>query len=215
MTRSIPALHVLPTAARCVLICASVAVASSSCAIKKIALNSLANTLSASGDTFSSDDDPDLVPDAVPFALKTYESLLASLPRHRGLLLTTCSGFTQYSYAFVQSEADRLEPTDYARSLVHRERALKLYLRGRDYCLRAIETAHPGLVTRLNRNPADSLAAFSRAEVPLLYWAAASWGAAATLGPGSPGAGRGPSRRAQPHRPRAGARRAVRRRRDP
>ena len=105
--------------------------------------------------------------DAVPFALKTYESLLASLPNHRGLLLATCSGFTQYSYAFVQSEADRLEPTDYAQSLVHRARALKLYLRGRDYCLRALEIAAPGTVARLNRSPNQALARFRKPDVPL------------------------------------------------
>ena len=126
MTLSSPPIQaVVRTTAR-LLICAVLPIASQGCAIKKMALNSLANTLSASGDTFASDDDPELVRDAVPFALKTYESLLVSLPRHRGLLLATCSGFTQYSYAFVQSEADRLEPTDYAQSLVHRERALKL-----------------------------------------------------------------------------------------
>jgi predicted anti-sigma-YlaC factor YlaD len=182
MTRWAPQSRRLVRAATRALVCASVLCASQGCAIKKMALNSLANTLSANGDTFASDDDPELVRDAVPFALKTYESLLASLPRHRGLLLATCSGFTQYSYAFVQSEADRLEPTDFEQSLVHRERALKLYLRGRDYCLRALETARPGVVARLNRNPAEALTGFSKADVPLLYWTGASWGAAATLG---------------------------------
>jgi predicted anti-sigma-YlaC factor YlaD len=172
---------VVRAAAR-ILICASLLAGSQGCAIKKMALNSLANTLSANGDTFASDDDPELVGDAVPFALKTYESLLASLPRHGGLLLATCSGFTQYSYAFVQMEADRLEPTDYAASLVRRERALKLYLRGRDYCLRGLEVAQPGVVARLNRTPVEALASFTKADVPLLYWTAASWGAAATLG---------------------------------
>ncbi len=163
------------------LICAALLVFGQGCALKTIALNSVANTLAASGDTFASDDDPELVRDAVPFALKTYESLLASRPNHRGLLLATCSGFTQYSYAFVQSEADRLEPTDYAQSLVHRERALKLYLRGRDYCLRALEIAEPGGVARLNRSPANALTRVRQPDVPLLYWTAASWGAAATL----------------------------------
>jgi predicted anti-sigma-YlaC factor YlaD len=179
MTESMHA--VLPVVGTRVVVCALMLAMSQGCALKTMALNSVANTLSASGDTFSSDDDPELVRDAVPFALKTYESLLASLPNHRGLLLATCSGFTQYSYAFVQSEAERLEPTDYAPSLVHRQRALKLYLRGRDYCLRALEIAAPGIVARLNRNPADALARFRKPAVPLLYWTAASWGAAATL----------------------------------
>jgi predicted anti-sigma-YlaC factor YlaD len=181
MTQSVHAIRPVLTGAFRLLLGAWLVVAGQGCALKKLALTSVANTLSASGDTFSSDDDPELVRDAVPFALKTYESLLVSLPRHRGLLLATCSGFTQYSYAFVQSEADRLEPTDYARSLVHRERALKLYLRGRDYCLRALEIARPGIVARLNRNPADALTTFRKGDVPLLYWTAASWGAAATL----------------------------------
>lgn len=181
MTLSFHAMRPVVMAATRVLICASLLLGSPGCAIRRMALNSLATTLSASGDTFSSDDDPALVRDAVPFALKTYESLLASLPRHRGLLLATCSGFTQYSYAFVQTEADRLEPTDYAESLVHRERALKLYLRGRDYCLRALEVARPGIVARLNRNPADAVASFTKADVPLLYWTAASWGKAVSL----------------------------------
>jgi predicted anti-sigma-YlaC factor YlaD len=179
MTESMHA--VLPVVGTRVVVCALMLAMSQGCALKTMALNSVANTLSASGDTFSSDDDPELVRDAVPFALKTYESLLASLPNHRGLLLATCSGFTQYSYAFVQSEAERLEPTDYAQSLVYRQRALKLYLRGRDYCLRALEIAAPGIVARLNRNPADALARFRKPAVPLLYWTAASWGAAATL----------------------------------
>jgi predicted anti-sigma-YlaC factor YlaD len=181
MTHSSHGIRPVLAGASRLLICAAVLLSGQGCALKKIALNSVANTLSASGDTFSSDDDPELVRDAVPFALKTYESLLASLPNHRGLLLATCSGFTQYSYAFVQSEADRLESTDYAQSLVHRARALKLYLRGRDYCLRALEIAEPGTVARLNRSPNQALARFRKPDVPLLYWTAASWGAAATL----------------------------------
>jgi len=38
------------------------------------------------------DDDPELVRDAVPFALKAMESLLASSPDHKGLLTALCRG---------------------------------------------------------------------------------------------------------------------------
>jgi predicted anti-sigma-YlaC factor YlaD len=158
------------------------AVFSQGCALKTMALRSVADTLSESGDTFSSDEDPELVRDAVPFALKTYESLLASLPRHRGLLIATCSGFTQYSYAFVQADAERLEPSNFERALELRERSLKLYLRGRDYCLRAIDTIRPALSTRLREDPQTALGTIARRDVPLLYWTAASWGAALSLG---------------------------------
>ncbi|HSL24205.1 MAG TPA: TRAP transporter TatT component family protein [Vicinamibacterales bacterium] len=164
---------------------ALVLVLSQGCALKTLALKSVADTLSTSGETFASDDDPELVRDAVPFALKTYESLLESLPRHRGLLLATCSGFTQYSYAFVEPEAEALEAREYERSLAVRERSLKLYLRARDYCLRAIEVAHPGLPARLNAGPdpgAALLAVKKKGDVPLLYWTGAAWGAAVSLG---------------------------------
>ncbi len=65
--------------------------------IKKLALNSLADSLAKAGDVFAEDNDPELVRDAIPFALKTAEALLAETPEHEGLLLTACKGFTQYA----------------------------------------------------------------------------------------------------------------------
>jgi len=162
------------------------ALATSGCSIKRMAVNTVANTLSESGDTFSSDNDPDLVRDAVPFALKLYESLLQSVPDHRGLLLSTCSGFTQYAYAFVQTEADIIEPTDYTEALRLRDRALKLYLRGRTYCLRALEGRRRGVVGRLQLDPANALGWAKDDDVPLLYWTGASWGAAISVGQDKP-----------------------------
>jgi predicted anti-sigma-YlaC factor YlaD len=155
---------------------------SSGCSLKTMAVNTVADTLSQSGDTFSRDDDPQLVRDAVPFALKTYESLLESVPKHQGLLLATCSGFTQYAYAFVQTDADLIEQTDYEASLQMKDRALKLYLRGRGYCLRLLEIRRPGAADTLQIDPANALAWASRDDVPLLYWTGASWGAAIAIG---------------------------------
>ena len=42
----------------------------------RAAVNALADSLAGSGDVFASDDDPELVRDATPFALKTTEALL-------------------------------------------------------------------------------------------------------------------------------------------
>ena len=81
----------------------------SACSLKKMAVNSVAGMLSESGSTFSSDEDPELVRDAVPFALKLYESLLESVPENQDLLRATCSVFTQYAYAFVQLDAEVVE----------------------------------------------------------------------------------------------------------
>jgi predicted anti-sigma-YlaC factor YlaD len=163
------------------------AILASGCSLKTMAINTVANTLAESGDTFSRDDDPQLVREAVPFALKTYESLLESVPKHKGLLLATCSSFTQYSYAFVHTDADILEPTDYAAALEMKERARKLYLRGREHCFRLLELRQPGVVEKLQVDPANALSWASPDDVPLLYWTGASWGSAIAVGLDQPG----------------------------
>ena len=152
------------------------------CSLKTMAVKTVANTLSDTGDVFSRDNDPELVKDAIPFALKLYESLLDSVPKHGPLLLATCSGFTQYGYAFVETEADVIGEAKHDESKALRERALKLYVRGRDYCMRAIDVRFPGGSQKLLTDPNPVVAKAEKKDVPLLYWAAASWGAAISLG---------------------------------
>ena len=109
------------------------------CSLKTMAVKSVASTLSEPGDVFTRDDDPDLVREASPFALKLYESLLESVPNHVPLLTSTCGAFTQNGYAFLESEADAVELKDRDQATLLRERALKHYLRGRKYCLHALD----------------------------------------------------------------------------
>jgi predicted anti-sigma-YlaC factor YlaD len=154
----------------------------SGCSLRTMAINTMADTLAASGDVYASDDDPELVRDALPFSLKTIESLLDASPRHAGLLLTACSGFTSYSYAFVEIDAELLEGIDEAQVDELRDRALRLYLRGQGYCLRALELRQPGITGRMLRDPEGALAFARREDVPLLYWSGASWGGAIALG---------------------------------
>jgi predicted anti-sigma-YlaC factor YlaD len=160
--------------------------AAAGCSIKRMAINSLADTLAASGDTFASDDDPELIRDAVPFSLKTVESLLAEVPRHPGLLLTACSGFTQYAYAFIQTDAELIEDRDFDAAMAGRERALKMYVRGRDYCLRHMDLRQLGFRQAVARDPAAALASMKAEDVAALYWTGASWGAAVSAGSEKP-----------------------------
>jgi predicted anti-sigma-YlaC factor YlaD len=151
------------------------------CSIKTMAVKTVANTLSDTGDVFTRDDDPELVRDATPFALKLYESLLESVPTHVPLLVATCGSFTQYAYGFIETDALVTTRRDEAAAL--RDRALKLYLRGRGYCLRAMEARFgKGTGEALLEEPAAAVARARREDVPLLYWTAASWGAAISLG---------------------------------
>ena len=82
--------------------CAALLLGASGCSLRDIALDKLADTFAAAGNGYASDDDPELVRDAVPFALKTMEQVAAERPRHAGLMLALASGFTQYGYAFVE-----------------------------------------------------------------------------------------------------------------
>ena len=153
------------------------------CSARKVAVNSLAGALAAGGDTYATDDDPELVAAAIPFGLKTIEALLAESPRHEGLLLAAASGFTQYAFAFVQAEADVVEEKDLARATELRARARKLYARALRYGLRGLEVRHPGFEASLREDSLreKTLGAARKDDVPLLYWTGAAWGAAISL----------------------------------
>lgn len=156
------------------------------CSLKRLAVNQVGNALAASGTTFASDNDPELVKAAVPFSLKLMESLLAESPEHAGLLRATAGGFTQYAYAFVQQEADEIEEQDFAAAETRRDRARRLYLRARDYGLRSIEVAHPGFQRTLGEDPARAVTPCRSEDVPSLYWTAVAWGAAISLSKDDP-----------------------------
>lgn len=155
--------------------------AGAACSMRTFAINRLGDALAESGATYASDDDPTLVREALPFALKLIESLLDQSPRHRGLLLAAAGGFTQYTYAFVQEEADEAEDRDLAAAAALRERARRLYLRARDYGLRGLQVRHDGITEALRSGSGAAVARAEREDVPLLYWTAAAWGGAIAM----------------------------------
>lgn len=148
------------------------------CSIKHVAINKLANALASSGSTFEGDDDPELVAAATPFGLKLYESLLTESPKHPGLLLAACSGFTEYAYAFVDLKAEEAKEEGMDKSDALRERARRLYLRANRYGMRGLESRYPGLGAKLDNDAATALKRVRKSDVPLLYWTAASLGLA-------------------------------------
>jgi len=156
----------------------------SGCALaKRKAVGMVADTLASSGDVFTRDDDLELVGQAIPFGLKLYESLLDSSPKNKNLLIATCSNFTQYGVAFVETEAMVLGEKEHHDEVARlNARALKLYLRARGYCLRAMDVRFAGIGPKLLTDPVPALAKAGKADVPLLYWTAASWGSAIGLG---------------------------------
>ena len=149
-----------------------------SCSINRMAINAVSNALTGEGsaDVFTSDSDPELVGDAIPFAIKMYETLLSQNPEHQGLLLTTGSLFIMYANAFVQTPAQMMDPIfQFQERAEAMDRAKNLYLRGYDILISALDKKLPGFSDA--RAEDGSLAPFLgrlRADdVPLIYWTAA------------------------------------------
>jgi predicted anti-sigma-YlaC factor YlaD len=157
-----------------------------SCSINKMAINAVSDALGGSGSSgvFTSDSDPALVGDALPFAIKMYEALLAQNPDHQGLLLTTGSLFVMYANAFVQGEAEALHPVDdYEARQAGLDRAKKLYLRGTAILYSALDKKYPGFSgASVREGTLDGyLKDLQKEDVPLLYWAVAGTLAAYSL----------------------------------
>lgn len=157
-----------------------------SCSIKKMAMNQVADILASPGSStvFTGDNDPELVGDALPFTIKMYESLMVSMPWHRGLKLQTGSLYIMYANAFIQTPADMLPEEEFSRHEFLLKRAKNLYLRGRDILLAALDKKYPGFRNHLDKKEFDrALAAMKKEDVPFLYWAAAGWLGAFAIDP--------------------------------
>jgi predicted anti-sigma-YlaC factor YlaD len=152
------------------------------CSVRRFAVDRVGAVLASGGATWTEDDDPELVAAALPFALKTFESLLAESPENPDLLLGACRGFVLYAKGFVEPEAEALPAVEFERARALRERALRLHLRALGYCRRGLDVALPGASAALVRDPANALARAGRDDLPLLYWTGAAWGSALSIG---------------------------------
>jgi hypothetical protein len=153
----------------------ALAVLAVGCSPKKMGVSRMADALSSTASAFTRDNDPEFVRQAAPSTLKMVEMMLDESPTHAGLLMTACSGFTQYAYAFLQADADVSDPsTQSAKDL--KTRGAAMYDRARGYCLRALEIRHPGATKSLQGDPKGLLASMAAPDVPALYWTGVAWG---------------------------------------
>ena len=159
-----------------VVILVAAALGVSGCSVKRMGLERMADAISATSSAFATDNDPEFVRLAAPSNLKMVEMMLEDQPRHHGLLSTACSGFTQYAYAFLQVDADAMEPSRAAEARELRARAGRMYDRARDYCLRALDINVGGLRAELPTGKTQALSRTGREDVAALFWLGASWG---------------------------------------
>ena len=162
--------------------------AASCISIEDIAMNTAADMLSSDSggaSVFTKDNDPQLIADALPLALKLYEMVSASKPEHAAMQYTTGKNFVMYANAFIQTPAGMLPDEDYDQQEIMLDRAKKMYIRGRNYILSGIELNHPGFRAAIDKGDLDStIQMFTDPEdTAMLYWAASGWIAAYSCDP--------------------------------
>ena len=145
--------------------------------IQKLAMNMIADALTGEGgtDVFTGDNDPILVGDALPFAIKLYETLLSQNSEHHGLLMTTGSLFVMYANAFIQGPAEMLPNDEYEKREAALTRSKNMYLRGYGILNKALEIKYPGFgaASVIDGSMQAILAKVKKEDTGLLYWTVA------------------------------------------
>ncbi|MBS2030030.1 MAG: hypothetical protein JST54_19165 [Deltaproteobacteria bacterium] len=144
------------------------------CSPKHLVIGAAADALAGEGSGWGTDDDPELVASAVPFALKTIDSLIAQEPDNPKLLVAGCSAYTQYGYAFVDQPAQMSSDLKPAQVEFAHKRAMNLLARAYGYCVHGLDMRHEGFSSLIEKDPAAALKPMEKEDVPLLYWTAAS-----------------------------------------
>ena len=149
----------------------------SACSVRQQLIRQAADEMSQQS---VEEEDIGLAREASAFYLKLAESLLRSVPGHVALAQSVTSGLTQYAYAFLSNEADRLESHSLAQAQVLRERAARMFERAQKQGWVALTLRHPGLASQLLSMDLKALR-LQPDEVGLAYWTAAAWGGQISL----------------------------------
>jgi len=165
---------------------AALAIGLSACSPMGLIKKSIGDELANQG--LSQEEDPGMAREASAFYLKLSESLLKDTPDNLKLAEAVGAGLSQYSFAYVAFEAERLAATDAQAAYRTNERAKRLYLRAHRHAMRALELSTPGFRTKLEHPDAKQWPPISQHQVGLAYWAAASWGGYISLAKDSPDA---------------------------
>ncbi|ULQ59516.1 TRAP transporter TatT component family protein [Brucepastera parasyntrophica] len=175
----------------------------SGCSIKKLAFNSIADMLAPSSEkaagineesnpmiALTGENDPQLVRDFFPTALKLYEIMHLQNPGHEGLAIMTGQLYIMYANVFVQQPASRLPYDKFDEQDAAYLRAQNFYVRGKDYVLVGLNHRYPAFTEAVfgknETNAQKMLAKCNKNDVAALYWAGSGTLAAFSLNPVEP-----------------------------
>jgi hypothetical protein len=156
----------------------------SACSPRQLVVQGVANELASQGS--APEEDLQLAREASAFYLKLSESILRDAPGNLRLAEAVAGGFTQYAYAFVAFDADRIESRDARAAQKLRERAARLYGRAHGHAMAALERGSPGFARALASPDPKQWPVIADKRVGVAYWAAASWGGLISLSKDDP-----------------------------
>lgn len=147
--------------------------------IKKTGANSL--------EAITRENDPQLVADFFPAALKIYEMVLIQNPSHVELGIMTGQLYIMYANAFIQIPAEQLPSEAFDIQNNEFKRAQNLYLRGNNFILSALNYRYKGFTSSLFNSDTTlrtkGLSNCTIKDTQALYWAGAGALAAFALDP--------------------------------
>ena len=153
------------------------------CSVRQHLLHQAADEISQQS---VEEEDIGLAREASAFYLKISEGLLRALPQHVPLAQSVTSGLTQYAYAFLSTEADRVEFQSLSQAQALRERAARMFERAKNQGLRTLTIHEPDLLKQLVPSLSVKQRPLKPEAVGLAYWTAAAWGGQISLSTDSP-----------------------------
>ncbi len=109
-----------------------------SCSINKMATRMITKSLDGAQDVFTSDDDPELIGDALPLVLKLYEVMLDSDPDNDGICTSAGQGFVTYANIYIHTPRECLTTAD--------GKSRQQCMKGQKKCTSGAADMHSGLL---------------------------------------------------------------------
>ena len=153
------------------------------CSANKFIVNQVAGAMNTGRAAFEREPDLEIAQTALASNLKLLEAILEEDPTNENLRLFLSEGYALYSMAFVEDKYEELGYANSQSSDYERKRAIRFYLRSRDYAsARICKKLNIASAEQIVREKLEKyLAGTKREDVRELFWFAFSWGSAINL----------------------------------